>query len=118
MNNINHHSHHCTCIDLSHQQLNDESVLSIIQNNVDNDYFDGITSINLSNNLLSNQNDALFILFGQKFKNLQSINLTNSGISPSIYNDDRLKKLFNLFATITWYEPVDDDLTIDDDSFD
>merc|ERR1711971_1307529 len=109
------------CIDLSHHDLNDEALHSImmtLQNRAYND-FDGITSIDLSNNALGNTDpniiDELFSLIGQKFNNLKSLNLSNSGIRPSIYNDEKLESL-NLFASITWFEYSDDN--DEEDSFD
>lgn len=111
------------CIDLSHHNLNNQDLLSIIKviQNKHSNNFDGITSINLSNNIFTSNAviDELFILFGQKFKNLNMLNLSNSGIAPTMYNDDKLKSL-NLSATITWFEYDDeeDSAIHSDDSFD
>ena len=97
------------CIDLSGNGLIDQDLLRIISaiNKYDDNlkYFENITCINLSDNRFADNNmmDELFKLFGRRFRNLQIINLVNSGIMPSMYNDDKLKSL-KLSASITWFE--------------
>lgn len=92
-------------IDLSNQNLCDDDLQCIIKAMQDNKKsFNGIKSINLSNNFFTDNVviDALFKLFGEKFQNLQVLILSNCGIKSNLYNDKKLKSL-HLSAAITWF---------------
>merc|ERR1719203_867478 len=97
-------------IDLSNQSLSDDGLACIIKAMQKNKKsFNGIKSINLSNNFFTDEAliDELFKLFASKFENLQVLILSNCGIKSSLYNDKKLKSL-HLSAAITWFSSNND----------
>ena len=95
-------------INLSNNNLNTddlEHIIKAIENNKKSPYFDTIHSINLSFNMFSDHTiiHSLVDVLRSKCTNLNTLNLENSGILFSLYN----QQSFTLSASITWFTSND-----------
>lgn len=102
------------CVDLSHLNMTDHDLERIIQSFAKkaSNQFDGITSVNLSNNMLTNNKNIRDLLI--LFKNVRVVNLSNSGLAPS--------NNMSTSASVIWFDNAIDDEEESglhsDDSFD
>merc|ERR1740123_1858194 len=100
------------CIDLSHLRMTDHDLQGVIKSlsTKQSMQYDDITSIDLSNNALTDASVRDLLIL---FKNLRLLNLSNSGIAPSNMT------CISASISIIWFdEPIDDEDTHSDDSFD